>query len=96
MPGAAQNLPHLDPPLRLLDAAGLAARLSVTTQAVRSMLKRRQIPEDAIVHLGRRLRFDEVAVTRWIGWLRAESAEKRTNPKRRGGGVVPPKLGDTA
>lgn len=96
MPGAAQNLPHLDPPPRLLDAEGLAGRLSVTAQAVRSMLKRRQIPEDAIVHVGRRLRFDEQAIHRWLSWLRAEAAEKRTKPKRRGGGVVPPKLGDTA
>jgi excisionase family DNA binding protein len=85
MPGAAHGLPHEAPaPARLLDAEGLAARISVSVPAVRAMLKRRQIPAEAVVHLGRRLRFDEQAVDRWIEWLRAEEADRNLNPTSSG------------
>jgi len=83
MPGANLNQPdHSPAPPRLLDAKAVALRLSVTIAAVRAMWKRKEIPPDAAVRLGRRLRFDEAVINRWIGWLRADALDSQRPPKK--------------
>jgi excisionase family DNA binding protein len=56
----------------LLDVPQLAERLSVSEQAVRHMVYRRQIP---FIRLGpRRLRFDPAAIDAWLKEQRVEVA----------------------
>ena len=40
--------------------------LSLTEHAVRTMLRRNQLPPDAIVRIGRRIRFRSSALRAWI------------------------------
>lgn len=51
------------PAPRLTDVEGIAAYLGLSEPAVRSMVKRGQIPH---VKLGRTLRFDLRKIDRWI------------------------------
>jgi predicted DNA-binding transcriptional regulator AlpA len=55
-----------DPTEPLLDMAALARTLCMTIGAIRAYYKRGRIPRDAIIKIGRRVRFDPVRIRQWI------------------------------
>jgi excisionase family DNA binding protein len=78
MDGHARNRVAIDTsPEPLLDVEGLAARLGVTVRFVRRLVEERRI---AYVKVGRLVRFDPIAVERWIDGARVEPSP----PRRRG------------
>jgi hypothetical protein len=42
--------------------------LSVTPCAVRGMMRRREIPKDAILRIGRRVRYIPARIHAWVGF----------------------------
>jgi predicted DNA-binding transcriptional regulator AlpA len=62
---------QVEPMKRLLTVRDLAARLGESESAIRTRLKRNQIPEDCIMETGRRkIRFDPVKTDQWIESMR--------------------------
>ena len=53
-------------PPQLLTYDECAATLGLTRQGLESMVKRGQVPADAIVKLGTRVRFKAAAIAAWI------------------------------
>lgn len=51
----------------LLSPVELAALLSVTRKSIYNQVARKQIPAEAIVYIGRRLRFRAEHIERWLG-----------------------------
>lgn len=51
---------------KLLDIDGLSRYLSMPKATIYTWVSSRKIPPEAIVRLGRSLRFDRVAVDRWV------------------------------
>lgn len=65
-------LPSLASPDKLWTVKQACEWLSMTELALRTMLKRRQVPDDAILKLGRRIRFRSEILRDWA--LRQRSA----------------------
>lgn len=56
---------------KLLDIEGLSRYLSMPKATVYTWVSLRKIPPEAVVRLGRTLRFDRVAIDRWVESNRA-------------------------
>lgn len=71
---AAANLPQPVDDLegrKLLDIEGLSKYLSMPKATIYTWVSMRKIPPEAIVRLGRTLRFDRVEIDRWVESQRA-------------------------
>lgn len=64
-PVAARETDELDG-RKLLDIDGLSRYLSMPKATIYTWVSSRKIPAEVIVRLGRSLRFDRVAVDRWV------------------------------
>lgn len=64
-PVAAREPDELDG-RKLLDIDGLSRYLSMPKATIYTWVSSRKFPPEAIVRLGRSLRFDRVAVDRWV------------------------------
>jgi excisionase family DNA binding protein len=56
-------LPPVDPLWTIRQAC---AWLSLSEHALRTMLRRNQLPAEAVVRLGRRIRFKSTALRAWV------------------------------
>lgn len=56
-------LPPVDPLWTIRQAC---AWLSLTEHALRTMLRRNQLPTEAVVRIGRRIRFKSTALRAWV------------------------------
>lgn len=70
-PKASHYVATPDLGIQLLDYPRCAAMLDVSSQALRSMVRRGQVPADAIVRIGTRVRFKAAAIAAWIEALSA-------------------------
>lgn len=62
-------------PLQLLTYGECAATLRLSVDALRSMVARGEVPADAIVKLGTRVRFKAPAIAAWIDSLSSRKSD---------------------